>query len=210
MHWSYCSLALSHQYVLSEAIEFVASKILCTHWGYPELYGHENIKHLGGQALQASFIDARRLKQNGSNLQKTFFNSFSSIENCYILILISLKYVPKGPIDSKSSLVQMMGMFVAENSWNRVHADYINSCFEDYQRCIHILYNILEFVLQKKTTFTMEQPYMMPILYWQYHGCWCSGDFRSQGISRHDIEPQSWNIPPPASEELMTSQHWLR
>ena len=34
----------------------------------------------------------------------------------------------------------------------------------------------------------MEQPYMLPILHWQYHTCWCSGDFRSQSISRHGIE----------------------
>ena len=49
----------------------------------------------------------------------------------------------------------------------------------------------------------MEQPYMLPILYWWYLACWCSGDFRSQNISRHGIDPQSWNIPSPASEELM-------
>ena len=49
----------------------------------------------------------------------------------------------------------------------------------------------------------MEQPYMLPILYWQYHACWCSGDFRSKSISRHGIEPQSRNIPSPASEELI-------
>ena len=31
---------------------------------------------------------------------------------------------------------------------------------------------------------------MLPILYWQWHTCWCSGDFRSQSISRHGIDPQ--------------------
>ena len=30
----------------------------------------------------------------------------------------------------------------------------------------------------------------------------CPGDFRSQGISRHGIDPQSLNIPSPASKEL--------
>ena len=71
---------------------------------------------------------------------------------------------------------------------------------------MHILYHIFDFVQQKKTKFTMEQPYMLPIVYWQYHACWCSGDFRSQGISRHGINPQSQNIPSPASEEVKLSK----
>ena len=51
----------------------------------------------------------------------------------------------------------------------------------------------------------MEKPYMLPILFWQYHACWCPGNFRSQGISRHGIDHISRNIPSPAQEEL--SQH---
>ena len=92
---------------------------------------------------------------------------------------------------------------------------------EDYKRCIHISNHILDFVQQKKTRFTMDQPYTLSILYraasrlapsqwetslhrngfshWlganlqsaliycQYYTCWCPGDLRRQGISRHDI-----------------------
>ena len=43
---------------------------------------------------------------------------------------------------------------------------------------------------------------MLSVLHSQYRACWCSGDFRSQGISRHGIDPKSRNIPSPASEEL--------
>ena len=68
---------------------------------------------------------------------------------------------------------------------------------------MHISYHILDFV-QQKTKFTMEQPCMLLILHWQYHVYWCPGDLRSQGISRHGIDPQSWNIPSPASEVLIT------
>ena len=32
-------------------------------------------------------------------------------------------------------------------------------------------------------------------LHSQYHVCWCSSDFRSQGISSHVNDPQSQNIP---------------
>ena len=30
---------------------------------------------------------------------------------------------------------------------------------------------------------------MLCVLHNQYHACWCSGDFRSQGINRHGIDP---------------------
>ena len=29
---------------------------------------------------------------------------------------------------------------------------------------------------------------VVPILQSQYHGCWCPGDDRSQGITNHDID----------------------
>ena len=77
------------------------------------------------------------------------------------------------------------------------------NCFEDYKICIHISYHILDFIQQKKIKVSMEQPYVLPILYCQYHACWCTGDFRSQCISRHGIDLQSRNIPSLASEELI-------
>ena len=43
------------------------------------------------------------------------------------------------------------------------------NCFKDYKRCIHISNHILDFVQQKKTGFPMQQPYILPILYSQYH-----------------------------------------
>ena len=76
------------------------------------------------------------------------------------------------------------------------------NCFEDYKRCIHISYHILDFIQQKKIKFTMEQSYVLPILYCQCHACWCTGDFRSQCINRHGIDFQSRNIPSLAWEEL--------
>ena len=68
------------------------------------------------------------------------------------------------------------------------------NCFKGYKICIHILYHTLDFVQQKKTKFTIEQPYMLPILWSQYHAGCCPGDLRSQGISRHGIDPKSRNI----------------
>ena len=34
----------------------------------------------------------------------------------------------------------------------------------------------------------VKQDKDLPILHNQYHGCWCPGDARSQGISNHDID----------------------
>ena len=50
---------------------------------------------------------------------------------------------------------------------------------------------------------TREQQYILFILHSHYHACWSSGNFRSQGISRHGIDTQSLNIPSPASEQLV-------
>ena len=55
------------------------------------------------------------------------------------------------------------------------------------QKADELNLSLLEFVQQEMTKFTMEQPYMLPILHWQCHACWCSGDFRSHGITRHGI-----------------------
>ena len=43
---------------------------------------------------------------------------------------------------------------------------------------------------------TLELQYMLSVLQslFIYHARWCSGDFRSQSISRHGIGSQSWNI----------------
>ena len=80
--------------------------------------------------------------------------------------------------------------------------------FKDY---IIISYHILVFVQQKNTRFTMEQPDMLSILYCQYHSCWCPGDLRSQGISRHGIDEIIQNILSLAPEEFIikSSSEWL-
>ena len=63
-------------------------------------------------------------------------------------------------------------------------------------------YHILYF-FQQKIRFTIQQPYMLPILYCQYNYCWCPDDLRNHGISRHGIDPQNRNIPSLESEVLI-------
>ena len=40
----------------------------------------------------------------------------------------------------------------------------------------------------RRPRFTMEQPYMLPILCCQHHSCCCPGDLKCQSISRHGID----------------------
>ena len=77
-------------------------------------------------------------------------------------------------------------------------------CFKHYKSYIHIAYYILDIVQQNKSKFTMEQPYILSILYCQYHACWCPGDLQSQGISRRGDNQIRWNIPSLAWEEFLT------
>ena len=72
----------------------------------------------------------------------------------------------------------------------------MQNCFKDYKRYLHILICILNLVWPKKVKLNVEQLYMLSLLHSQYmyHACWCSGDFRSQCISRHGIGPHSRNI----------------
>ena len=80
------------------------------------------------------------------------------------------------------------------------------NCFKDRKRCIHILCHILHFIQQMKIKFTMEQPYLLTVLYCQYHVCWCSGDYSYQGINRHDIDHQKVEFLSPAWDELKSKQ----
>ena len=64
----------------------------------------------------------------------------------------------------------------------------LDSC-KDYKSYIHLLNHILDFPCPKWMKLSMEQKYMLSVLCSQYHACWCSGDFRSQGISRNGVDP---------------------
>ena len=75
-------------------------------------------------------------------------------------------------------------------------------CFKSYRICVNISYHILKLVKLRKIKFTMEQPYMLPMLQGQYQACWFPDDLRNQGISRRSNDPISQNILSSASNEL--------
>ena len=76
------------------------------------------------------------------------------------------------------------------------------NCFKYHKRytCIQVLNRSLDLASPKWIKLTLEQQYMLCVLHRQYHAYWCSGDFKSQGISRNGIDPWSRNILSPASE----------
>ena len=63
------------------------------------------------------------------------------------------------------------------------------NCFNDYKRYINIFNHISDLIWAKYMKFSLEQQYMLSVLHKQHHACWCTGDFRSQSISRHGIDP---------------------
>ena len=60
------------------------------------------------ESLQNSIFNTLRPRQNGRHFADDIFKTISLNENIWILIHISLKFVPKGQINNIPSLVQMM------------------------------------------------------------------------------------------------------
>ena len=76
-----------------------------------------------------------------------------------------------------------------------------------FQRLLKMYSHFVDFV-QQKTRFTVWQPYMLPVLYWQYRACWCPGDLRSQGTNSHGVDQISLNVLSLASEVYMNNICW--
>ena len=74
---------------------------------------------------------------------------------------------------------------------------------KDYKIYIDIFNCIMDLALNKYMKLTLKQQYMLSVLHNQCYTCWCSGDFRSQDISSHDIDLPNQNILFPGSEELI-------
>ena len=54
------------------------------------------------------WVNTLRLRENGRHFQDDLSKCISLNENVWILIKISLKFVPKGPINNNPALVQIM------------------------------------------------------------------------------------------------------
>ena len=100
MHCRYRSLALSHRYRHLSGIDWVI------HGSYapvPVQFNTLLVSHQGSPLL----ITLRR-RQNGRHFADAIFKCIFLNENVWISIKISLKFVPKGPINNIPALVQIM------------------------------------------------------------------------------------------------------
>ena len=72
--------------------------------------GGNNSSDAGGwdEATDPSFVNTLSPKQNGRRFSDDTFKRISLNENVSISIKISLKFVPEGPINNNSALVQIM------------------------------------------------------------------------------------------------------
>ena len=59
-------------------------------------------------SLRSQWINTLRLRQNGRHFADDIFICIFLKENDWIVIEISLKFVPKGPINNIPALVQIM------------------------------------------------------------------------------------------------------
>ena len=62
----------------------------------------------GGHFVQWEWVNTLRLRQNGRHFGGDIFKCIFFNENIWIPIRISLKFVPKGPINNIPGLVQIM------------------------------------------------------------------------------------------------------
>ena len=114
--------------------------------------------------------------------------------------------IHRGPVNSPHKWPVTRKMFhviLRENVANKTyeHIQYIPwnlhtilLCFilfgcyyYDYCCCYYFYTYNVTMMMTSSLTWTFPQVRQEPILHSQYHGCWCPGDARSQGISNHDI-----------------------
>ena len=94
------------------------------------------------------------------------------------------------------------------------------NCFKDFKRCIHTSYHIYNFVPQNLTGFIMEQPWMLPILYCEYHACRCPGgwfnikmtsyQYRKSNCGDKTVVRSSYLLNGISYTGKMTSLYWIR
>ena len=78
--------------------------------GFVEIAKDDNLGHSDGlvKSGPVKFINTLRPRQDGRHFPDDIFKCIFLKENVWILIKMSLKFVPKGPINNIPALVQIM------------------------------------------------------------------------------------------------------
>ena len=88
----------------------MTAKIILS-WLFPYIPGTDELTHSNSNLLWLcciSYVNTLRPRQNGRHFADDIFECIFLTENIWIPIKISLKFVPKGPINNIPALVQIM------------------------------------------------------------------------------------------------------
>ena len=135
-----------------------------------------------------------RHRQDGRHFQGDIFKWIFFNENCCVLIHISLKYVPKGPIDNNLALVQIMAWC---QTGDKPLSEPMMAWFGDIYASLGLNEfseignkSLAEPMMTKETYITLLRDEMLnpsimrPVL--SHHSAfWCSKTYWYQAISRH-------------------------
>ena len=120
-----------------------------------------------------------------------------------------LKITATSPSDNDLRTIDPLGLKFNQNSnifiQDKVFENVVHKCHplcsvicinplraKFFRGNINIYLHFVSFLhidtMQVVEILPLEQDKNLPILHNQYHGCWCPGDVRSQGISSHDID----------------------
>ena len=116
-------------------------------------------------------INTLRLRQNGCLFADDLFESIFLSENVWNLIKISLKFVPKGPINNIPTLVQVM-------AWHWPGDNPLSGPMM-VRLPMHICITQPQWVKMAR---------VFEIFAYPIFGCWWPGDSRSQGINSQDVD----------------------
>ena len=121
---AWCVMAPSHYLNHSKL-----ATAFCTHCWPPDPYG----------GIRQHWVNILRPRQNGCQFPAHSFKCIFLNENMYISINISLKFVPKGPIDNMPALVQIK----ARRRPRRQAIIWTNDCLftmvpTDLEKCLNL------------------------------------------------------------------------
>ena len=93
---------------LNEIITFSAIQVAVFDQSWPNLFCICGLPHTWACILSMTKVNTLRPRQNGRLFADDTFKRIFLNENAKISIKISLKFVPKGPINNNPALVQIM------------------------------------------------------------------------------------------------------
>ena len=146
-----------------------------------KIWHHSRLAVVGGLGtslrLTGVHLNTLRQRQNGRHFAGDIFKRIFFNENVWISIKISLKFVPKGPINKIPALFQIM-------AWRRPGDKPLSEAML-VSSLTHKCVTRPQWV---NPSGTEARIFWNNLVNSQQHGCWYPGSWHCQAINRHDIE----------------------